>query len=92
MITELKGDFIVRVLDRDISHIYEAQRIIAERNALFHARDKKADIAVIYSKGHIFSRKSVEEGLKMYEAATSYRFKEIMVVSDTGRVHIHIHK
>ena len=47
MITELKGDFIVRVLDRDISHIYEAQRIIAERNVYVRGRS----LAVKKKKG-----------------------------------------
>ena len=39
MITELKGDFIVKTLDRDIQHIYEAQRIIAERNVYVRGRN-----------------------------------------------------
>lgn len=38
MISELKGDFIVKTLDRDIQHIYEAQRIIAERNVYVRGR------------------------------------------------------
>ena len=57
------------------------------RNALFHARDKKADIAVIYSKDHTFTRKSVDEGLKLFEGASVHRFKEIIVIADNGNIH-----
>lgn len=61
------------------------------RNALFHARNKKADVAVIYSKGHTFSRKSMEEGVKLYEEAHAYRFKRIIVVSNNGHIHRYSH-
>ena len=57
------------------------------KNALGHARDKKADIAVIYSKNNAFSRYSVDKGLEMYEQASKYRFKEIIVVSSSGNIH-----
>ena len=61
------------------------------RNALFHARDKEAKIALIYSKGSVFSRSSVEQGIRLYEDATRYRFKQIIIVSDKGNVHRHKH-
>lgn len=61
------------------------------RNALFHARDKEAKIALIYSKGSVFSRASVEQGIRLYEDATRYRFKQIIIVSDKGNVHRHRH-
>lgn len=61
------------------------------RNALFHARDKQADIALVYSKEHVFSRKSVEEGIKLFEEATNFRFKQIIVVADNGHIHRHRH-
>ena len=61
------------------------------RNALFHARDKRANVALIYSKGGVFSRESVEQGIRLYEDANSYRFKRIIVVSDKGNVHRHKH-
>lgn len=63
------------------------------RNALFHARDKWADVAVIYSKGHAFTRESVEKGIKLYEdAVKDKRFEKIIVVADNGHVHVHKHR
>ena len=61
------------------------------RNALFHAKSKRAGIALIYSKKGAFSRESVEKGIKLYEEASSYRFNRIIVVSDNGNVHRHKH-
>lgn len=61
------------------------------KNALKHARDKFAEIALIYSKGKAFSRESVEDGIRLWEGASKYRFKRIIIVSDKGHVHIHKH-
>ena len=61
------------------------------RNALFHARNKGADVAVIYSKNHAFTRGSVENGIKLYEQSHDYRFKRIIVVADNGNVHRYRH-
>lgn len=61
------------------------------RNALFHARNKGADFAVIYSKNHAFTRNSVESGIKLYEQSHDYRFKQIIVVADNGNVHRYRH-
>lgn len=61
------------------------------RNGLFHARDKGADIAILYSKSHTFSRRSVEEGIKLYEKAHPYRFQQIIVVADNGHIHRYKH-
>lgn len=61
------------------------------RNALFHARNKGADIAVIYSKDHAFTRNSMESGIKLYEQSHDYRFKRIIVVADNGNIHRYTH-
>ena len=61
------------------------------RNALYHARNKGADVAVIYSRNHAFTRGSVESGIKLYEQSHDYKFKRIIVVSDNGNVHRHRH-
>lgn len=61
------------------------------RNTLFHARNKGADVAVIYSKNHAFTRGSVENGIKLYEQSHDYRFKRIIVVADNGNVHRYRH-
>lgn len=61
------------------------------RNALFHARNKGADVAVIYSKNHAFTRESVENGIKLYEQSHDYRFKRIIVVANNGNVHRYRH-
>ena len=61
------------------------------KNALGHARDKGAQIAVIYSKNRMFTRESVDEGLKQFEEKSKYRFKQIIVVSSLGNIHKHKH-
>lgn len=61
------------------------------KNALGHAKNKRADIAVIYSINRMFSRESVDEGLRMFETQSKYRFKKIIVVSSLGNIHKHKH-
>ena len=61
------------------------------RNALFHARNKGTDIALIYSKNHVFSRESVDNGIKLFEDVVDYWFKEIIIVADNGNIHRHKH-
>lgn len=61
------------------------------KNALFHARNKRADIAVIYTKNSTFTRQSIEAGIKDYERRDRYRLKKIIVVSPSGRIHQHKH-
>ena len=61
------------------------------RNALFHARDIKADAALIYSKGHTFSKESTEKDIRLFEDASPYRFKNIIIVSDNGHIHRYRH-
>lgn len=61
------------------------------RNALDHARTKRADVALIYSKGGVFTRQSVEKGIGLYEDAHKYRFKRIIIVSDNGHLHRYKH-
>ncbi len=60
-------------------------------HALKHARNKNADIALLYSRGSSFSRKAVEEGIRTYESEAKYRFKKIIVVSSSGKIHRHRH-
>lgn len=61
------------------------------KNALGHARDKKADIAVIYMKYGTHSRKTVEEGIKNFEKSSKYRFQKIIIITKDGRLHHHHH-
>ena len=61
------------------------------RNALDHARTKRADVALIYSKGGVFTRQSVEKGIGLYEDGHRYRFKRIIIVSDNGYIHRYKH-
>lgn len=75
---------------------YEQRTPIKDRpetikSALTHARNKGAQVAVIYSKNHAFSRTSVEKGIKLYEDFNSYRFERIIVVADNGNIHRHKH-
>lgn len=61
------------------------------RNALGHARDKNADVAVVYMKNNLHDIKSVKAGIVSFEGKSKYRFKEIIVVTSDGRVHRHKH-
>lgn len=61
------------------------------KNALAHAKDKNADVAVIYDKNRLYSRKNVEAGIRQYEALNKYRFKQIIVISSHGNIHRHKH-
>jgi hypothetical protein len=60
--------------------------------ALRHARDKKADISVIYMKYGQHSRKNVEQGIKDFESTSKFRFKDIIVITHDGRLHHHKHE
>jgi hypothetical protein len=59
--------------------------------SLRHARDKKADIALVYMKYNRHTRQSVVDGLKDFEKTSKYRFKQIIVVTPDGRIHRHRH-
>lgn len=61
------------------------------RASLYHGRDKKADVPVLYMKGNGHTRKSVEDGIKYFESLSKYRFKEIIIVTQDGRIHRHKH-
>ena len=61
------------------------------RASLYHGRDKKADIPVLYMKGNGHTRKSVEDGIRYFESSSKYRFKEIIIVTEDGRIHRHKH-
>lgn len=61
------------------------------RASLYHGRDKKADIPVLYMKGNGHTRQSVEDGIKYFESSSKYRFKEIIIVTKDGRIHRHKH-
>lgn len=60
-------------------------------NALRHARDKHAEIAVVYTKKAKYTLNIVEEGLKNFETNSKYRFHKIIVVTKDGRLHYHVH-
>lgn len=61
------------------------------RSSLYHVRDKKADVPVLYMKGSEHTRQSVENGIRAFESASKYRFKQIIVVTEDGRIHRHKH-
>lgn len=61
------------------------------KNALGHARDKKANIALVYSKNELQTRKDVEDGIRAYEGKANWKFEMIIVVTKDGRVHRHVH-
>lgn len=61
------------------------------RNCLYHARDKKADMAVIYDKNKNYHRKDIDDGIKDFESRSKYRFKKILVIEANGKIHTHRH-
>lgn len=61
------------------------------RSALYHGRDKGADIQVIYMRKNSHTRKSVEDGIKYFESSSKYRFKKIIIVTRDERIHRHKH-
>lgn len=61
------------------------------KKALGHATDKNADVLVAYMKGNGHTRKSVEDGIKKFEEHNSKRFKQIIVVTENGKIHRHKH-
>lgn len=61
------------------------------KKALEHAKAKTAEIALIYDKHHIYHKADVIRGVKEYEAKSTYRFKQIIVVAQDGRIHRHKH-
>lgn len=61
------------------------------KNALGHARDKHAKIAVIYQKNGKHTREQVEQGIKDFETSSKYRFQKIIIVTRDGRLHHHRH-
>lgn len=62
------------------------------QKALEHAKLKSGvQIAVIYDRNKVFRRRDIETGIRQYEALNKYRFQKIIVVSASGRIHVHKH-
>lgn len=61
------------------------------KNCLYHARDKKAEMAVIYDKSKIYHRADIDAGIKDFEEHSKYRFKKIIVIESNGKVHTRKH-
>lgn len=61
------------------------------KKALGHAADKNADVLVTYMKGNRHTRKSVEDGIRKFEMNNSKRFKQIIIVTESGKIHRHKH-
>lgn len=61
------------------------------KKALGHAYQKNADVLVAYMKGSNHTRQSVEDGIKNFESKNQKRFKQIIIVTENGRIHRHKH-
>lgn len=61
------------------------------KKALGHAADKNADVLVAYMRRGQHTRKSVEDGIKKFEEYNSKKFKQIIIVTEDGRIHRHKH-
>lgn len=60
-------------------------------NALQHAKNKGAQIPLIYDKYASYHREHIEAGIEQFENNCSYRFKAILVVDSKKNVWQHIH-
>lgn len=60
-------------------------------NAIQHARDKNAQMPLIYDRYGRFHKEHIEAGLKQFEDNSSYRFKAILVVDQYGNIYEHQH-
>lgn len=69
----------------------ETNLINSVDNAIQHARDKNAQIPLIYDRYGRFHKEHIEAGLKQFEANSSYKFKAILVVDKYGNVWEHQH-
>jgi len=49
------------------------------------------EILIFYMKYNSHTRQSVEEGLKLFESKSNFRFDRIIVVTPSGRIHVHKH-
>lgn len=62
------------------------------KKALGHAAEKNADVLVAYmKKGSGHTRKSIEDGIKKFETKNNKRFKQIIIVTEDGKIHRHKH-
>lgn len=59
------------------------------KDALEHAKDKKARIAVLYDKAGTLRRSDIRRGIRRYEgfANNTHRFDAILIISQSGHVH-----
>ncbi|MBD5289783.1 MAG: hypothetical protein HDS26_03765 [Bacteroides sp.] len=65
--------------------------IKAVDQALKHAKEKQAQVPLIYDRYGSFHREHIEDGLKRFEERSRYRFKAILVVDKHGNVWEHGH-
>ena len=61
------------------------------KKALGHAVQKDADVLVAYMKGSRHTRQSVEDGIRKFESMNQKRLKQIIIVTEDGRIHRHKH-
>lgn len=59
------------------------------KKCLDHAMEKRAEVAVIYDKHHIYHRDDIENGIKDFWKRYSYKFNKILVIDSNGKVHVH---
>lgn len=49
------------------------------------------DTVVIYDKYHSYDRHAIEKGIEKFEKHETHRFKQIIVISKSGKVYEHYH-
>lgn len=77
-----KIDGFLNEFTHDVSAINGSGKNTIKR-AMNHAREKKADITILYfPEASEFSMDRLEESLRMYNGQTDYRFKKIIYIVD----------
>lgn len=61
------------------------------KKALNHAKNKGANVAVIYDRDGAYHKDNIERGLVDYESKSEYRFNAILVIDKNGNVWEHQH-
>ena len=83
--SEIEGkkiDGFLNEFTHDISAINGSGKNTIKR-AMNHAREKKADVTILYfPESSEFSMERLEQGFKMYNGQTEYRFKKIIYIVD----------
>lgn len=61
------------------------------KKALGHAAENDADVLVAYIKESKHTQQSIEDGIRKFEVRNQKRLKQIIIVTEDGKIHKHKH-